>query len=268
MKLKLKDIRLDGGTQPREFINQDVVNEYADEMVESDNFPPMIVFNDGANYWLADGFHRYFANKKAGFVEVNCDVRTGTMRDAVLFSVSANAVHGLRRTNDDKRKAVMVLLEDLEWSEWSDKEIARRCNVSAMTVGRIKKSLSLETTEVKYTDKHGNTSTMKKPEVVNLKPLEKMVEPEDDKLQELAVANQDLAEENAKLLDRLALQNMAGSEEEKNAAAETIAELRAQVKALEAELRAVKVSRDQLQSTNAEMVKQLSYWKRRAEKAA
>jgi len=109
---------------------------------------------------------------------------------------------------------------------------------------------------------------MKKPEVVNLKPLEKMVEPEDDKLQELAVANQDLAEENAKLLDRLALQNMAGSEEEKNAAAETIAELRAQVKALEAELRAVKVSRDQLQSTNAEMVKQLSYWKRRAEKAA
>ena len=268
MKLELKKIRLDGGTQPRHFVNEDVVGEYSEQMLEEVNFPPVEVFYDGANYYLADGFHRYFATKKAGFLDIEANVHEGTRRDAVLYSVGANSAHGLRRTNDDKRKAVMVLLEDLEWSEWSDKEIARRCNVSAMTVGRIKKSLSLETTEVKYTDKHGNTSTMKKPEVVNLKPLEKMIEPEDDKLQELAVANQDLAEENAKLLDRLALQNMAGSEEEKNAAAETIAELRAQVKALEAELRAVKVSRDQLQSTNAEMVKQLSYWKRRAEKAA
>lgn len=269
MKIQLKQVRLDGDTQPRQFINEDTVNEYSEQLLEDSTFPPIDVFFDGANYWLADGYHRYFANKKAGFLDIEATIHEGTRRDAVLFSVGTNAVHGLRRTNDDKRKAVLTLVNDLEWSEWSDHEIARRCHVSVMTVGRVKKSLNLEKTEVKYKDKHGNVSTMKKkevPETVTLKPLEKMIEPEDDKLQELAVANQDLAAENASLLDRLAVQQMDGTEEEKQQAAETIAELRNQVTALEAELRAVKVSRDQLQARGADMLKQLNYYKKRCEK--
>jgi vacuolar-type H+-ATPase subunit I/STV1 len=229
------------------------------------------VFHDGANYWLADGYHRYFANKKAGFLDIEANIHNGTRRDAVLFSVGANSSHGLRRTNEDKRKAVMTLLEDLEWSEWSDNEIARYCNVSRMTVARVKKAQNLTQTEVKYKDKHGNVGTMKKketPEVVSLKPMEKMVEPEEDKLHEMAVAHQELAEENAKLLDQLAVKNMEGSEEDKQAAAETIADLRAQIKTLEAELRAVKVSRDQLQAKNADMLKQLTYYKKKVDKQA
>lgn len=267
MKINLKDIKLNGDTQPRQFINEDVVNEYSELLLEDRVFPPVDVFHDGANYWLADGFHRVFANKKAGFLDVEATVHEGTRRDAVLFSVGANSSHGLRRTSEDKRKAVLTLINDLEWSEWSDSEIARKCHVSSMTVGRIRKSLSLETKEVKYKDKHGNVSTMKKP-VETLKPLEKMVEPEDDKLQELAVANQDLAEENARLLDKLAVQNMAGSDEEKQEAADTIESLRSQLKAVEAELNAVKLSRDDYQMKNAELVKQVNYWKKRAEKAA
>ena len=98
-----------------------------------------------------------------------------------------------------------------------------------------------------------------------MKPAE--IEPENDALQELATAHAELAEENAKLLDRLAVQNMAGSEEEKQQAADTIDSLRLQVKTLEAELRAVKASRDQLQAKNADMIKQISYWKKRAEKS-
>lgn len=273
MKILLKQVRLDGDTQPRQFINEDVVNEYAEHLADDVVFPPVDVFYDGANYWLADGFHRYFANKKAGFLDVEATIHEGTRRDAVLFSIGANAQHGLRRTNEDKRKAVLILLNDLEWSEWSDSEIARRCHVSNMTVGRIKKSIGLEkSTEVKYKDKNGNVKKMdvskSVSEPVTLKPLEKMAEPEDDKLQELAVAHQELAEENARLLDKLAVQNMEGSEEEKQSAAETIADLRAQVKALEAELRAVKVSRDQLQAKNSDMLKQLNYYKKKVEKQA
>ena len=272
MKILLKNVRLDGETQPRQFINEDVVNDYSEQMLDDVVFPAVEVFHDGANYWLADGFHRFFATKKAGFLDIEANVQKGTRRDAVLYSVGTNSQHGLRRTNDDKRKAVLTLLNDLEWSEWSDGEIARRCHVSAMTVGRIKKSMNLETAEVKYKDKNGNVQTMKTDnigkEVVTLKPLEKMVEPEDDKLQELAVAHQELAEENAKLLDQLAVKNMEGTEEEKQAAAETIADLRAQIKTLEAELRAVKVSRDQLQAKNADMLKQLNYYKKKVEKQA
>lgn len=267
MKLKLKDIRLDGGTQPRQYINQDVVNEYADEMLEDDNFPPMVVFNDGANYWLADGFHRYHANKKAGFVEVECDVRTGTMRDAILFSVGANAVHGLRRTNEDKRKAILTLLNDIEWSEWSDAEIGRQCCVSHVTVGRVRKSVGLEKTEKKYVNKHGQETKMKMPsEPVILKPAEAMEQ--DDHLAELAAAHEELAEENARLLDKLAVQNMEGTEEDKKAAADTIESLRAQLKTAEAEIRALKVSRDSFQAENAELKKQVAYWRKQATKAA
>jgi hypothetical protein len=51
-------------------------------------------------------------------------------RDALLFSVGANAIHGHRRTNEDKRRAVDVLLNDPEWRVWNDSEIARRCGVS------------------------------------------------------------------------------------------------------------------------------------------
>ena len=266
MKLTLKSVRLDGDTQPRQFVNEDVVSDYAELLLEDVVMPPVVVFHDGANYWLADGFHRFHANKKAGFLDIEAEVHKGTRRDAILWSVGANSDHGLRRTNDDK--AVATLLADMEWGDWSDNEIAKRCNVSHTFVGRVRKSVGLEQTEKKYTNKHGQEAVMKvrqPSEPVIMKPAE--IEPENDALQELATAHAELAEENAKLLDRLAVQNMAGSEEEKQQAADTIDSLRLQVKTLEAELRAVKASRDQLQAKNADMIKQIAYFRKRYEKA-
>ena len=271
MKIALTKLRTDGDTQPRAMLNQDIIAEYAEALLDDAKFPPIIVFHDSANYWIADGFHRFFANKRAGFIDIECDVQQGTLREAQLFSVGANSSHGLRRTNDDKRKAVQTLLNDLEWAEWSDSEIARRCNVSHMTVGRIKKSLNLDQAEVKYKDRHGNVGTMKKAtepsEVTTLKPIEQMSEG-DYQLQELATAHTELAEENARLLDKLAINNMEATAEEKSAAEETIASLRIQVKTLEVELAAVKLSRDQYQAKNAEMIKQVNYWRKKAEKVA
>ena len=65
-------------------------------------------------------------------------MRQGTLRDAILFSVSANASHGLRRTNEDKRRAVLTLLNDPTWVQWSDREIARHCRVGADLVGKMR----------------------------------------------------------------------------------------------------------------------------------
>jgi len=100
-----------------------VVAEYA-EHIES--LPPVVVFYDGTAYWLADGFHRVAAHVKAGRESVLADVRQGHRRDAILHSVGANAAHGLRRTNADKRRAVEILLRDEEWSGWSNVVIAGR----------------------------------------------------------------------------------------------------------------------------------------------
>jgi hypothetical protein len=135
--LALKTIRTDGGTQPRAALNQDRIGEYADDMARGDEFPPVTVFYDGADYWLADGFHHYHA-RATRHPDIEAEVRQGTKRDAILFSVGANASHGMRPTNEDKRRAVLKLLGDPEWSQWSDREIARLCAVSDRFVNGLR----------------------------------------------------------------------------------------------------------------------------------
>jgi hypothetical protein len=59
----------------------------------------------------------------------------------MLFSSRANADHGKRRTNDDKRKAVNRLLTDSEWCNWSDGKIAKHCKVSQPFVTKVRHEL-------------------------------------------------------------------------------------------------------------------------------
>ena len=143
-ELEVKFIKLDGGTQARAGIDRETVNEYVEALRESDStwpFPPVIVYHDGDAYWLADGFHRITAARQHGRFVCEADVRQGTQRDAILHAAGANAEHGLRRTPEDKRRAVLRLLEDAEWGRWSDREIARRCKVSPTFVGGVRKEL-------------------------------------------------------------------------------------------------------------------------------
>lgn len=73
----------------------------------------------------------------------------------------ANSQHGLRRTNEDKRRAVMTLLQDAEWGGWSDREIARRAGVSNNFVSILRSSLSSNDSGPRtYTTKHGTVATM------------------------------------------------------------------------------------------------------------
>ncbi len=48
----------------------------------------------------------------------------------------------LRRTNADKRRAVLVLLSDQEWSQWSNREIAKQCGVDEGLVRALKEELN------------------------------------------------------------------------------------------------------------------------------
>lgn len=137
VKIPVEQIVVDGGTQSRSRLYDDTVSEYAEDMLLGDVFPPVIVFFDGAQYWLADGFHRVAAAKQAQFTEILAKVNQGNQRDAILFSTGANAEHGLRRTNSDKRRAVIRLLRDPEWSKWSHEEIARQAVVSPAFIRKI-----------------------------------------------------------------------------------------------------------------------------------
>ena len=166
--IPIEKIRLDGATTTRAGVDQDIVSEYAEALHEGAQFPPITLFDDGTDLWLADGHHRVRAYKAEGAVDVPADVKSGTRRDAILFGVSANALHGIRRTREDVMRAVLRLLEDEEWSAGSDNEIARRVVCSPTTVGKIRRSLSIMDSEESaepaartYTTKHGTQARMK-----------------------------------------------------------------------------------------------------------
>jgi hypothetical protein len=107
-------------------------------MRRGDEFPAIDVYFDGSEHWLADGFYRVAAAQKVGMDMIRAEVHAGTKRDALLHAAGANETHGVRRTNLDKRKAVQTLLEDKEWREWSDREIARQTRTSQPFVTKLR----------------------------------------------------------------------------------------------------------------------------------
>lgn len=155
--IPLGAVRINGGTQSRVELNQATIAEYVELIRTSVDLPPVITFFDGSTFWLADGFHRFNAHLDAGAIEIASEIRTGTQRDAILFSVGANASHGLRRTNEDKRRAVMTLLNDPEWSTWSSEAIAKACAVSPRTVSGMRISANAEIAPIRTVERNGTT---------------------------------------------------------------------------------------------------------------
>ncbi len=139
-KIAIDKITVDREIQPRAQLNSGVVNDYAEAIERKEQFPPLVVFDDGTDLWLAEGFHRIAAHKKAGQKKVHVQMYVGTRREAMLHAAGSNVAHGLRRTNADKRRAVNRLLDDPEWKKWNDSKIARRCGVSDKLVADIRNS--------------------------------------------------------------------------------------------------------------------------------
>jgi hypothetical protein len=141
--LALPEITCDSEILPRG-INFTVVTEYAEAMQSGDVFPPLAVVQDGTTYLLVDGLQRLEAARQNGLKTIQCAVRKGTRRDAILASCAVNATHGLPRTWQDKRCAVLKLLTDSQWKRWSDREIARQCRVSHPFVKQQRDKLRVE----------------------------------------------------------------------------------------------------------------------------
>jgi hypothetical protein len=51
-----------------------------------------------------DGYHRWFAHKALGLVQIEAEVRQGNALDAVVASLGANAEHGKRRVEADFKR--------------------------------------------------------------------------------------------------------------------------------------------------------------------
>jgi hypothetical protein len=164
--LCIDKIRCDGGTQMRAELSVDVYMDYRDKILAGVEFPPLDVFYDGSEYWLADGFHRFYGHREAKKASVKCVVHNGTVRDAILFAAGANDAHGLQRSRDDKRNAINTLLDDKEWGKRSSNWIAQQCKVSHNTVEACRKDrLSIDNPKQepeKRTGKDGKAQSAKK----------------------------------------------------------------------------------------------------------
>jgi hypothetical protein len=139
--LPLSSISVDWTINARAAMRRETTLDYAEALKAGARFPPVTVFFDGNAYWLADGFHRYVAYEIAGIVEIPVEIRLGTPRAAALYSASANGLHGLRPTRSDKRKAIIRMLEDPEWTRWSNERIAALCGAEPDTVEELRRTL-------------------------------------------------------------------------------------------------------------------------------
>jgi hypothetical protein len=143
-RIRLAAIKINPAIQQRvNGTSQEVVREYAQAMRGGARFPPLVVFHDGTHYHLADGFHRAAAHRSArsGEEDIECEVHPGGHDEALLFACAANASHGRRRSNADKRKAVLALLRSEVWWKWSDRQIGHQCGVSHGFVAKLRAHL-------------------------------------------------------------------------------------------------------------------------------
>jgi hypothetical protein len=136
-KIKITDIRIDGGTQGRMVIDQQTVQNYLECMNNGDIFPPMDTVFDGVTYWLVDGFHRYHAYMLCNTKDIDVNYKPGTLEEAQVMSFGVNGKHGKPRTNEDKRKVVLAALEHPLTKNLSIYEIAKICCVSRPFVSAI-----------------------------------------------------------------------------------------------------------------------------------
>jgi hypothetical protein len=148
MCIQLDRIEMDDEIRPRDRLSEAAIMEYGEAMLAGDELPRVRVFVEGMEkVWLADGWLRVEAAKAIGRVAIDVEATGGTRRDALLYSCGANAHHGFRRKNADKRRAVLKLLKDEEWQAWSDREIARACRVSPGLVAAVRAEISIRSNE-------------------------------------------------------------------------------------------------------------------------
>lgn len=142
-KLLLSTIITNQGTDVRNEIHNPTVEEYGLAARAKQKLPPLVVYDTPQGMLLADGFHRFFGFEQQGITHYECDVRKGSRADAIKFALGCNTTHGLRRSNADKRNAVVIALR--EFPKMSDRSIAEMCKVSNMLVAEIKAEIAAKT---------------------------------------------------------------------------------------------------------------------------
>lgn len=153
--IAIASIRTDGGTQPRERLDDNYINELVESLQDGATLPPVDVMYDGERYWLYDGFHRLAAHKAINRVTILARVHQGDQAAAQWESYAANQSHGLRRSPGDKERAIRAALKHPNGAKMSDSLIAKHLGVSNKTVTRYREMMESAWEIPKLTKRQG-----------------------------------------------------------------------------------------------------------------
>ncbi len=119
---------------------------YAKAMAAGSIFPPVLVFFDGEKYWLADGFTRVHARESLGLSTIRAVIRPGTVEDALLAGIEENfdQYHQRSVTRKDKVHAAELMIRNVVFRTWSDREIARRTGLTCSFLQNMRIRLEKE----------------------------------------------------------------------------------------------------------------------------
>lgn len=160
--IQIDHIRLNDGTQLWFEINDSVITKYYDAICRGETLPSIVVFQNGNDLWLADGFQRYHAAARAGQTHIRATVHQGNQRDALRYVLNSNNAHGLKKSRKDVRKKITLMLQDPEWVQWSDRAIGDLCGATGKTVASVRKTIggvaaAIETRIIRT--RHGTETT-------------------------------------------------------------------------------------------------------------
>jgi ParB-like nuclease domain len=145
IELPIADITVDPRYQSRIAVDEATITQYTALVHEDFKFPPIHVVQAPQGILiLVDGHHRVCAYKNAGRKRIWARITVGTELDAVEFAATANTMHGLQRTNDDKRQCTRMLLSHPIYTLLSNRAIASRLNVSHKLVASVRAQLEVE----------------------------------------------------------------------------------------------------------------------------
>lgn len=158
-RIELASIVTDADTQVRVQPDEATVADYAAQMTEGAQFPPVVLFHDGSQYFLADGFHRVLAARRNDWRDIDAEVRVGTKTDALWFALAANKANGRRLTEADKKHAISLALR--AWPDRSANQISKQIGCDVRYVSRLREAAIQDGTSpnlgVRVTGKDGKS---------------------------------------------------------------------------------------------------------------
>lgn len=165
VELDRKLLRKDDKTQPRDKLDRKYIEDLVCDWGKGARFEPALAYYDGQYYWLIDGYHREAALEKLNEAKILIEIHRGTLEDARWHSYSVNQHKALKRSNADKRRAIIGALKHPYGAGRSNVQIAEHCGVDEGTVRTWRKKLE-NNGEIKSSHKcavihHGKTHSQK-----------------------------------------------------------------------------------------------------------